>query len=772
MNIRKLAVAALAAAIMIGSPFESEARLKSNKSKKRPAIEKDMDSFITDLMSKMTVEEKIGQTNLLATGEIVTGEARSSNVGQAIRAGNVGGVFNLTGADRLRELQTIAVEESRLGIPMIFGLDVIHGYETSFTVPLGLACTWDIEGIGRSASVAAKEASADGICWTFSPMTDICRDARWGRIAEGCGEDPYLGSLISASMVRGYQGNLSSDTTIMACLKHFALYGASESGRDYNTVDMSRWRMFNEYFPPYKAAVDAGVGSVMASFNIVDGIPATGNKWLLTDVLRKRWKFDGFVVTDYGGIAEMTPHGMGNLQTVSALAMNAGVDMDMMSFGFLQTIGKALESGEVSMETLDRACRYVLEAKWKLGLFHDPYKYLDPKRAKSDILTPANIAESRRLSQESIVLLKNEGGLLPLKRKQKVALIGPMADDAINMGGCWWVGNHKRLPSTILEGIRRALGSEGEVAFAKGSHLYYDARLEENALAFGHGSRDPRSDAEMLAEAMRVAAGADVIVAALGESAEMTGEAASRSDITIPDAQRDLLDSLLTLGKPVVLLNLSGRPMAIAAESGKVAAVAQVWYGGIEIGYAVADVLFGDYNPSGRLAVSFPMNVGQLPISYNHFNTGRPHDDKNGFLKFQSCYLDVPNEPLYPFGYGLSYTTFDYSDISLSSNEMTPDGKITASVTVTNSGSREGCETVQLYIRDMAGSVVRPVKELKGFEKITLKPGESRRVDFTIDVEMLKFYNSSLEYVCEPGEFTVMIGKDSRDFHSAAFTLK
>lgn len=737
-----------------------------------------MQAFIDKLMAQMTLEEKLGQLNLPVAGEIVTGAAKSSNVAEQIRDGRVGGLFNLKGADRVLELQRIAVENSRLGIPLIFGMDVVHGYETVFPIPLALSCTWDMAAIERSAQIAAREATADGINWTFSPMVDICHDARWGRIAEGNGEDPYLGSRIAEAMVRGYQGSdLMDSGTMMACVKHFALYGAPDAGRDYNTVDMSLWRMYNEYFPPYKAACDAGAGSYMASFNIVNGVPATGNKWLLTDVLRNQWGFKGFVVSDYTGIAEMVAHGMGDLQQVSALALNAGLDMDMVSDGLVGQTAKSLQEGKVSMEAIDQACRRILEAKYKLGLFADPYRYCDVKRAATDIYAADSRKEARETATKSFVLLKNEPAvqtgapLLPLKRESKIALIGPLANTRANMPGTWSVAAASDKYSTLIEGFQRAIEGKGQILYAKGCNLMYDAQAEADACMFGREMRDPRGAEEMRAEALAAAYQSDIIVFAGGESSEMSGESSSRVNIEMPDAQRDLLIELQKTGKPIVLLNFSGRPMILNWETEHIPAILEVWFGGSETADAIADVVFGDVAPSGKLTTSFPRNIGQLPYSYNHYNTGRP-DLQEDFQKFTSCYMDVKTTPLYPFGYGLSYTTFDYSPVTLSASEMTEQGTITASVTVKNTGKCEGTEVVQLYLRDMVGSVVRPVKELKGFERITLKAGESRTISFKIDAELLKFYDGSLNYVCEPGDFQVMIGTNSRDVQSATFTLK
>lgn len=732
-----------------------------------------MDRFIDQLMKKMTLEEKIGQLNLPVTGEITTGQAKSSDVAKRIRNGEVGGLFNLKGVERIREVQRQAVEESRLGIPLLFGMDVIHGYETIFPIPLGLSCTWDMKAIEESARIAAVEASADGISWTFSPMVDVSRDPRWGRVSEGNGEDPFLGAAIARAMIRGYQGkDMSRNDEIMACVKHFALYGASEAGRDYNTVDMSRHRMFNEYMLPYQAAVEAGVGSVMASFNEVDGVPATGSKWLMTDVLRKQWGFDGFVVTDYTGINEMIDHGMGDQQTVAALALNAGVDMDMVSDAFSGTLKKSVEEGKVSAAAIDAACRRILEAKYKLGLFDDPYKYCDVNRPKKQIFTKEHRAIARKTASESFVLLKNEG-VLPLSKKGTIAVVGPLANTRSNMPGTWSVAAVLDNAPSLVEGLREVVGDRAKVVTAKGSNLIGDADYEKRATMFGRElHRDNRTDRELLDEALKVAAGADVIVAALGESSEMSGESSSRTNLEMPDVQRALLQELLKTGKPVVLVLFTGRLLVLTWEEEHVPAILNVWFGGSEAAYAISDVLFGDVNPSGKLTATFPQNVGQIPLFYNHKNTGRPLQEGRWFEKFRSNYLDVSNEPLYPFGYGLSYTTFAYSDIHLSSTEMTADGELTATVTVTNTGSRDGAEVVQLYIRDLVGSVTRPVKELKGFEKIFLKAGESRKVSFSITPELLKFYNYDLQFVCEPGDFDVMIGGNSRDVKKARFLLK
>ncbi len=728
----------------------------------QPAV---MKAFIDALMAKMTLIEKLGQLNLPGSGDIVTGQASNSDIGKKIKEGKVGGLFNIKSVEKIRTVQKIAVEESRLKIPMIFGMDVIHGYQTTFPIPLALSCTWNMQAIEQSARIAAIEASADGINWTFSPMVDIARDPRWGRIAEGNGEDVYLGSQIAKAMVKGYQGSdLSKNNTILACVKHYAMYGAAEAGRDYNTTDMSRQRMYNEYLPPYKAAVDAGAASVMASFNEVDGIPATGSKFLLTDVLRNQWGFKGFVVTDYTGINEMVDHGMGDLQTVSALALNAGIHMDMVGEGLLTTIEKSLKENKVTLTQINNACRLILEAKYKLGLFTDPYRYCDSNRAKTEIFTDANRTVARKIATESFVLLKNQGNVLPLKKSGTIALIGPLANTKENMPGTWAVATDYSKPISLLAGLKNKLGTSANILYAKGSNLDADSVFEERAGMFGKETyRDRRAADVILREALEVAAKADVIVAALGESAEMSGESSSRSDLNIPATQIELLKALLKTGKPVVLVLFAGRPMTIKYESENVPAILNVWFAGTEAGDAIADVLFGDAVPSGKLTTTWPQNLGQVPIFYNHKNTGRPLAKGQWFQKFRSNYLDVSNDPLYPFGYGLSYTQFNYGKLKLSDTLLTAGKVLTASVTISNTGKYDGSEVVQLYIRDVVGTVTRPVQELKGFEKVFLKAGETKTISFKITTEDLKFYNYDLKYDWEAGDFDIMIGANSRD---------
>ncbi|MHB9056477.1 MAG: beta-glucosidase BglX [Paludibacteraceae bacterium] len=727
-----------------------------------------MNQFIDDLMSKMTLDEKLGQLNLPSAGDFTTGQAKSSNIGQKIKDGKVGGLFNIKGVDKIRETQRVAVEESRLKIPLLFGMDVIHGYESTFPIPLGLASSWDMNLIQQSARVAAQEATADGINWTFSPMVDICRDPRWGRIAEGAGEDPYLGSQIATAMVTGYQGNdLSANNTMLACVKHFALYGAPDGGRDYNTVDMSKTKMYNVYFPPYKAAVDAGTGSVMASFNELDGIPATGNRWLQTEVLRNQWGFSGFVVSDYTGISEMTAHGMGDLQMVSALALHAGVDMDMVSEGFLTTLKKSLDKGKITYSEIDQAVRRILEAKYRLGLFDDPYKYCNSERAKNEVYSSENRSVARTVASQSMVLLKNTNQLLPLAAKGKIAIIGPLADNPENMPGTWSVATKHSQAISLLKGLKEIYGRQVEFLYAKGANFDYDPVFESRITTFGKQSyRDERPKDVILKEAVDVANKADIIVAAIGEASESTGEASSMVNLDLRQSQKDLLKELKKTGKPIVLLLFNGRPLILNEETEMADAILDVWFPGSEAGYAISDVLFGKVNPSGKLPITFPRSVGQIPVYYNHKNTGRPLTDQNVWEKFRSAYLDSPNSPLFPFGYGLSYTTFQYGDIKVSSKNLQGNEVLRTSVTVTNTGKYDGAEVVQLYIHDVAGMNTRPVKELKGFQKVMLKAGESKTVNFIITPEDLKYYNNELKYDWESGEFEIMIGTDSQTVKS------
>lgn len=729
-----------------------------------------MNAFISNLMNRMTVDEKIGQLNLVTPGGAVTGSVVSSDVENKIKKGQVGGLFGITGPDKIRQAQQLAVDNSRLKIPLLFGLDVIHGHKTVFPIPLGLSCSWDMDLIERSARIAAVEGTADGLNWTFSPMVDVARDPRWGRVSEGSGEDPYLGAQIAKAMVKGYQGSdLSKDNTMIACVKHFALYGAAEAGRDYNTVDMSKVRMYNEYLAPYKAAVDAGVASVMSSFNVVDGVPATGNKWLLTDVLRKQWGFKGLVVSDYTSVNEMSNHGLGDLQQVSTLALNAGLEMDMVGEGFLTTLKKSLTEKKVTLAQIETACRHVLEAKYKLGLFEDPYRYCNEERAKTEILSAAHRKAGREIAAKSFVLLKNNNQLLPLKRTGSIALVGPLADSRRNMLGTWSVAGDHSKSVTVIEGMKSVAGAGVNIQYAKGCNLSDDTVFAKKVNVFGEEiNRDPRSAEEMIREAVEISTKSDVIVAVMGEAADMTGEASSMANIDLPESQKDLLKALVKTGKPIVLVLFNGRPMTLKWEHENMNAILDVWFGGTEGANAIADVLFGDYNPSGKLSMTFPVHVGQVPVYHSQLNTGRPYNNEP-FSKFKSNYLDIPNEPLYPFGYGLSYTNFSYGEVKLSSLTLSTGQTIRATIEVKNTGSIDGVETVQLYLRDVIGSISRPMKELKGFQKVALKAGETKTVEFNITANDLKFYNSDLRYVAEPGDFKVFIGGNSRDVKESGF---
>jgi beta-glucosidase len=732
-----------------------------------------MNSFITNLMKKMTVEEKIGQLNLVTPGSgILTGSVVSKDVETNIQKGNVGGMFGVIGYDKIKQAQELAVTKSRLHIPLLFGSDIIHGYKTTFPIPLALASSWDMAMIEKSARLAATEATADGLCWAFSPMVDIARDPRWGRIAEGAGEDPYLGGEVAKAMVYGYQNkNNFNNTALLACVKHFALYGGAEAGRDYNTVDMSKLRMYNEYLPPYKAAVDAGAGSLMSSFNVVDDVPATGNKWLLTDLLRTQWGFKGFVASDYTAVSEMTAHGMGNLQTVSALALKAGMDMDMVSEGYLTTIKKSLQEGKISQQYIDASCRRILEAKYKLGLFENPYKYINQALAEKEVLTIDKRNAAKEFAEHSFVLLKNNNQTLPLKKSGTIALIGPLANNKLNMLGTWSVSGNSNLSIPVLDGIKNIAGNDVKIIYAKGASITDDSLLTKTANTFGpQVEPETRSSETLLKEAVEAANQSDVVVAVLGESADMSGESSSRSDINLPESQAKLLTALAKTGKPVVLVLMTGRPLTVATQVEQVAALLLTWHAGQEAGNAIADVLFGNYNPSGKLTVTFPRNIGQIPLYYNHKNTGRPLPAKE-FEKFKSDYLDVTNDPLFAFGYGLSYTTFSYSEVQLNKTKITPSDKIDVKITVTNTGNFDGEEVVQLYIRDDVGSISRPVKELKGFQKLFIKKGESKDVHFTIDVNDLRFYNSDLKYVYEPGTFTLFVGSSSDHVKEQHFEL-
>ncbi|PUZ19985.1 beta-glucosidase BglX [Chitinophaga costaii] len=728
-----------------------------------------MNTFVSNLLAKMTLEEKLGQLNLLTSDMDVTGPSIRASYKQDILAGRCGNIFNAYTPQYTRQLQELAMQ-TRLKIPLLFGFDVIHGHKTIFPIPLGEACSWDMALLEKSAHIAATEAAADGLHWTYSPMVDIARDPRWGRVSEGVGEDTWYGVQVAKAKVKGYQGTtLGANDAVLACVKHFALYGAVEAGRDYNTVDMSRRMMYQYYLPPYKAAVDAGVASVMTSFNEVDGIPATANKWLMTDLLRNEWGFKGFVVTDYTAINEMLNHGVGkNNYDVGGLALNAGVDMDMQGSVYISEGKKLLDDKKISLAQINTAVTRVLEAKYKLGLFSDPYKFSDSLRAQKEIMSTANLEAARNIAKHAIVLLKNEQQILPLKKSGTIAVVGPLADDQRDMIGSWSAAGDWHKAVSILDGIKAQAGN-ATVLYAKGANVLSDTVLIKKLNATGGNIvLDDRTPNALIAEAVATAQKADVVVLALGETCGMSGEAASRSNLDIPDNQRPLLEALLKTGKPLVLLLSNGHPLTLTWEDAHVPAILETWFLGTEAGHAIADVLFGAYNPSGKLTMSFPRVVGQIPVYYNHKNTGRPFNDAN---KYSSKYLDVANDPLYPFGYGLSYTKFDYSNLKVDAAQLVPGKSLNVSVTVTNSGNFDGEEVVQLYLRDLVGSVTRPVKELKGFRKLLLHKGESQTLHFTITPEDLKFYDKDMHWTSEPGDFTVFVGGNSRDVLSADFTL-
>lgn len=747
----------------------------SSFAQKAQKAKKDMHTFVSELMAKMTLEEKLGQMSQLTVDDWSTGTSVKSAVAEEVEKGRCGSILNIRGVEKIRKYQEIAVKKSRLGIPLLVGMDIIHGYQTIFPIPLALAASWNPEAAELCGQVSAKEGTANGFDWTFSPMVDVALDSRWGRIAEGNGEDPYLSSRMGVAMMRGYQGDgtYKSDANILACLKHYALYGAVEAGRDYNTVDMSRVRMFNQYLPPYEAVVKAGVGSVMSSFNLVDGVPATGNKWLCNDLLRGKWGFDGFLVTDYASIQEMVHHGVGDLQAVSAQALKAGTDMEMVSNGFITTLEKSLREGKVTMEDIDTACRRILEAKFKLGLFDNPYRHCDPKRAKKETYTVENRAAAREVATQTFVLLKNEGNVLPLPKKGKIALIGPLADQAGQMVGCWTAARDISKYISLRAGMEKALEGKAELLYAQGCNFCSDPALQK-AAEWDNPANNRGDNAALNAEAMRVAAQADVIVCAMGEASDMSGESSSRVNLELPDTQMDLLKKLVATGKPVVLLNFSGRATVMNWEKQNVAAIMNVWFPGSEAAYAIPDVLFGDKCPSGKLTVSMPQHVGQLPLYYNQLPTGRSvgYDCKE-YHKYQGNYMDVRNDPAFPFGFGLSYTTFKYGPMSVSSTELPMDGgKLTAKVTVTNTGSRDGDEVVQLYIHDKQALISRPVMELKGFERIHLNAGESKDVSFDITPDILKYYDGDGNRHLEPGDVDIMIGSSSRSVQTQNIVVK
>lgn len=695
---------------------------------------------VNALLDKMTLEEKIGQLTLYTTDWGSTGPTIREGYKNDIRSGACGNLFNSHTVGFVRELQRIAVEETRLKIPLLFGFDVIHGYKTIFPIPLGEAASWDMEAIEKSARVAATEAAAVGLNWTFAPMVDVSRDPRWGRVMEGAGEDPFLGSRIAEARVRGIQGKRIGDTDAMlACVKHFAGYGASLAGRDYNTVDMSE-RYFREfYMPPYEAAIRAGAATVMTSFNDYDGVPATGNKHLLTEILRKEWGFRGFVVTDYTSINEMVNHGVAaGDKEAGELALNAGVDMDMQGAVYQRFLAQSAKEGKVKPADIDEAVKRILRLKFDLGLFDNPYKFCDENRQKTQLLSSENRAAARDVARKSIVLLKNENNVLPLNKSRKIALIGPLADNKSELIGNWNGAGNANDCVSLAEGLRNA-------------NAGFD---------LARGCEVEGTDKSGFAEALNLAQNADAVIVAIGEKAMMSGEAASRADITLPGVQEELVLELVKTGLPVIVVLMNGRPLAIPRLAESATAILETWWLGTEAGNAIADVLFGDYNPSGKLPMTFPRSVGQVPVFYNEKSTGRPFDPNS---KWTSKYIDLPNSPQWPFGFGLSYTTFSYSDPKPDKDVFKKGESLQIAVNVMNTGSRAGEEVVQLYVRDLVASATRPVKELKGFQKIMLKAGESRAVTFTLTERDLSFYRQDMTFGTEPGEFDIMVGGNSTD---------
>ncbi len=713
-------------------------------------IEKRVDS----VLKLMTLEEKIGQMTQFSANWSITGPVMSDDFQPYLEKGLIGSIFNATSVEGIRRMQQIAVEETRLGIPILFGQDVIHGYKTIFPIPLAEACSWDLEMMRRTAEIAAIEAASDGLNWTFAPMVDIGRDARWGRVMEGAGEDPYLGSKVAEARVIGFQGgkdvsSLRELTTLLATGKHFAAYGAAESGRDYNTAELSEHTLRNVYLPPYRAAHEAGVATFMASFNEINGVPATGDRWLMTEVLRNEWGFNGFVVSDYTGINELVPHGVArDEQHAAELAVNAGIDMDMTGATFIKYLTESVQEGRVSEKTIDNATRRILEMKFLLGLFDDPYRYLDEERAKQNTMTPEFMETAREAVAASTVLLKNEGDILPVTKEsgKTIALVGPLMNDSINLNGEWAGRGNRNKSVPILKGLTEKYeGSTVNLIYAEG------ASITETTSA-------------KIAEAVAAARRADVVIAAMGEDFNWSGEAAVRTDIRLPEPQRELLAALKETGKPVVLVTLSGRPLDLSWEDETMDAILQAWFPGTQGGYGIADVIAGDYNPSGRLVMSFPRNIGQIPIYYNQKNTGRPVDLNDESVDYKSNYLDTSITPLYPFGYGLSYTTFEVSNANIDKKALkTEDDKITVTANVQNTGQANGEIVVQLYTRQLVASVTRPVKELKGFQKIALQAGESRQVTFELTSEDLAFYGIDMQKKTEPGNMKLWVAQHAAD---------
>ncbi|MBG7630868.1 MAG: beta-glucosidase BglX [Bacteroidetes bacterium] len=742
--------------IAISSGFISlkaqSSEVNSSLNSKNPVME----SFIDDLLNKMTLEEKIGQTVLFSAGFEVTGPTLDDNYVSYLKEGMLGGIFNIHSAKGAREFQKIAVEETRLGIPLLFGYDVIHGFKTIFPISLGEAASWDLEMIENGARIAAIEASAAGLHWTFAPMVDIARDPRWGRISEGSGEDVYLGSLIAKARVKGFQGgDLSKNNTILACAKHYAAYGAAQAGRDYNTVDMSERELRGTYLPPFKAAMDQGVATFMTSFNELNGVPASGNEFLIRDILKDEWGFEGFVVTDYTSINEMIPHGYSkDEKQAGEQAMNAGVDMDMQGGIYLRNLKTLVEEGKVSEDKITDAARRILSLKYQLGLFEDPYRYSDEEREKENILKASHLEKAQEMATKSLVLLKNENAALPLDKNKKIAFIGPLVKDEREIIGSWsGRGERDGRAVSVYEGILALLGSSKNISYAKG------CEIEGN-------------DTSNFKEAINVAKNADVVVMVVGENERMSGEARSRTNLDLPGVQKQLIAEIKKTGKTLILVLMNGRPLTLEYENSVADAILEAWWPGTMGGAAIADVIFGNYNPSGKTPVTFPRNVGQIPIYYNYKNTGRPWDPKKKGDNYKSRYLDSPNTPLFPFGYGLSYTTFEYSNLKLNKNEFEFNQPIEVNITITNTGDFDGEEVIQLYIQDLFGSVTRPVKELKRFKKVMFKHGESKTISFTLSSDDLAFYTADMSFKAEPGVFKLFVGTNSQDVFETSFVLK
>ena len=724
--------------------------------------------FISDLMSKMTLEEKVGQMNQYngfwdATGPLPKKGYEKGRYDD-LRNGLVGSMLNVTGVKNVYALQKIAVEETRLGIPLIFGFDVIHGYKTISPIPLGESASWDIEAIEKSARIAAEEAAAAGLNWTFAPMVDIYRDARWGRVMEGAGEDTYLGSVIATARVKGFQGNdLSDFSTIAACAKHFAAYGFPEAGRDYNTADINKYTLYNNVFPPFKAALDAGVSTFMNSFNTLNEIPATGSKFLQRDVLKGDWGFEGFVVSDWGSIGEMIPHGYAKDGVHAAeLAANAGSDMDMESSLYVRKLQGLVAEGKVDISIINDAVKRILGVKYDLGLFEDPYKYCDLDREKNIIGSKENNLAALDMAKKSIVLLKNESSLLPIKKKgQKITLIGHLANDNNSPLGNWRGAADSNTAVTVLEGLENY--GNNSITYKKGVDLYYGETNFHNRVKLNHTDKTGFNEAKIAAKS------ADIVVMVLGEEGFQSGEGRSRTELGLPGLQQELLEEVFKINKNIVLVLMNGRPLNLTWADENIPAILETWHLGTQSGNAIAEVLYGDYNPSGKLTMSFPRNVGQVPLYYNFKKTGRPGASSEEVTR--STYADVENSPLYPFGYGLSYTNFKYSELTLSSNEITRDDIITVSVKITNTGKVKGKEVVQMYIRDHYGSLARPVKELKGFELVELNAGETKEVSFEIDNSSLLYYTANDLWESEIGKFSVFIGGDSDVKDNKSFDL-